>query len=163
HHRRCRDRRRQPVRRQGQGDLDDLRGSVPVGHRQESPAPRPLPILGACHQGQRDPRRRGRRRRPPSPPYPAMSAAMTSSAGAAPLLEIRALRKSFSSVEVLHGVGFTLVPGQVLGLVGENGSGKSTTMNILGGVLQSDGGSMLLDGQPYAPEGPRVARDKGIG
>jgi ABC-type sugar transport system ATPase subunit len=87
---------------------------------------------------------------------------MTVAAGTAHLLEVRDLRKSFSGVEVLHGVGFTLAPGQVLGLVGENGSGKSTTMNILGGVLHSDGGSMQLDGRPYTPEGPRAARDNGI-
>ena len=37
-------------------------------------------------------------------------------------------------------------PGEVLGLVGENGSGKSTTMNILGGVHQPDAGAMTLDG-----------------
>ena len=40
-----------------------------------------------------------------------------------------------------------LLPGQVLGLVGENGSGKSTTMNILGGVHQPDRGAMTIDGR----------------
>jgi ribose transport system ATP-binding protein len=50
----------------------------------------------------------------------------------------------------------------VLGLVGENGSGKSTTMNILGGVHQPEGGRMTLAGEPYAPRNPRDAEAAGI-
>ena len=65
-------------------------------------------------------------------------------------------------MQVLHDVGLELRPGQVLGLVGENGSGKSTTMNILGGVHQPDRGTMTIDGQAYAPRGPRDAEARGI-
>ena len=81
---------------------------------------------------------------------------------AEPLLRIEGLTKSFFGVEVLHGVGFALDAGRVLGLVGENGSGKSTTMNILGGVHQPDGGTMWLSGQSYQPRGPRDAAAAGI-
>ena len=81
---------------------------------------------------------------------------------AEPLLRIEGLTKSFFGVEVLHGVGFTLEAGRVLGLVGENGSGKSTTMNILGGVHQPDGGAMWLADRPYQPRGPRDAAGNGI-
>ena len=56
------------------------------------------------------------------------------------MLRIEGLCKSFFGVQVLHEVGLELNPGQVLGLVGENGSGKSTTMNILGGVHRPTGG-----------------------
>jgi ribose transport system ATP-binding protein len=79
-----------------------------------------------------------------------------------PLLEVEGLHKSFFGVEVLHGVGFSLKAGQVLGLVGENGSGKSTTMNILGGIHQMDSGRLILDGQDYRPKGPRDAEKQGI-
>ncbi len=79
-----------------------------------------------------------------------------------PLLVIQGLCKSFFGVQVLHDVGFELLPGQVLGLVGENGSGKSTTMNILGGVHQPDRGAMSISGQPYAPRGPKDAEACGI-
>ena len=72
------------------------------------------------------------------------------------LLECENLRKSFFGVEVLHGVSFSLDRGRVLGLVGENGSGKSTTMNILGGVLPRDSGRIRLDGADYDPRGPRT-------
>ena len=65
-------------------------------------------------------------------------------------------------MQVLHEVGLELNPGQVLGLVGENGSGKSTTMNILGGVHRPDRGTMTLDGEGYAPRGPKDAAARGI-
>ena len=55
---------------------------------------------------------------------------------------IEDLCKSFFGVQVLHDVGSRARAGPVLGLVGENGSGKSTTMNILGGVHQPDRGRM---------------------
>jgi ABC-type sugar transport system ATPase subunit len=49
----------------------------------------------------------------------------------APLLSLHDVTKSFFGVTVLHGVSFDVYPREVLCLVGENGSGKSTTMNIL--------------------------------
>jgi ribose transport system ATP-binding protein len=79
-----------------------------------------------------------------------------------PLLTAEGLTKSFFGVRVLHEVGFALQPGEVMGLVGENGSGKSTTMNILGGVHQPESGRMTLDGQAYAPRGPKDAEAAGI-
>lgn len=79
-----------------------------------------------------------------------------------PLLSYERISKSFFGVEVLHGVSFTLEKGQILGLIGENGSGKSTAMNILGGVHQPDGGRMNLNDHEYAPVSPREALAKGI-
>ena len=79
-----------------------------------------------------------------------------------PLLKIEGLCKSFFGVEVLHKVGFSLQAGRALGLVGENGSGKSTTMNIIGGVHQMDAGRVELDGADYRPKGPRDAARQGI-
>jgi len=79
-----------------------------------------------------------------------------------PLLTVRGLDKSFFGIPVLRGVGFTLRRGSILGLVGENGSGKSTTMNILGGVHRPDGGAITFDGAAYAPDGPRDATASGI-
>jgi ribose transport system ATP-binding protein len=79
-----------------------------------------------------------------------------------PFFSAQGLCKSFFGVQVLHDMGFAVRPGQVLGLVGENGSGKSTTMNILGGVLPMDAGRMTLDGAEYRPRGPREAEARGI-
>lgn len=79
-----------------------------------------------------------------------------------PLLAIEGLCKSFFGVQVLFDVGLSLRRGEVLGLVGENGSGKSTTMNILGGVHRPDRGRMAIDGRDYAPRGPKDAEALGI-
>ncbi|MCP4855792.1 MAG: sugar ABC transporter ATP-binding protein [Fuerstiella sp.] len=70
--------------------------------------------------------------------------------------------RSFTGVQVLHGLNFELRKGEVLGLVGENGAGKSTLMNIVGGVLSMDSGQMVLSGNRYAPRGPRDATARGI-
>jgi energy-coupling factor transporter ATP-binding protein EcfA2 len=78
------------------------------------------------------------------------------------LLKISGLNKSFFGVQVLRDVGFELNRGAVLGLVGENGSGKSTTMNILGGVLTRDSGRVELAGEDVAPSSSRDALALGI-
>ncbi len=78
------------------------------------------------------------------------------------LLETRGLTKSFFGIRVLHGLDLALAPGEVLGLVGENGSGKSTSMNIVGGLLPPDTGTMALAGQPYQPRTPRDSQRAGI-
>jgi ribose transport system ATP-binding protein len=78
------------------------------------------------------------------------------------LLKISGLNKSFFGVQVLRDVGFALAQGAVLGLVGENGSGKSTTMNILGGVLTRDSGRVELAGEDVAPSNSRDALALGI-
>jgi ribose transport system ATP-binding protein len=79
-----------------------------------------------------------------------------------PILEFRGVSKSFFGTHALRNVNLSLPAGHVLGLVGENGAGKSTLMNVLGGVLQADGGEMLLEGKPLAPRDPRQAAAAGI-
>ena len=78
------------------------------------------------------------------------------------ILEISKLNKSFANVKVLRDVDLTLRKGSVLGLVGENGAGKSTMMNILGGVCRRSSGDIVLDGAPYCPNDPREAAKAGI-
>jgi ribose transport system ATP-binding protein len=78
------------------------------------------------------------------------------------LLKAVGVNKSFFNVPVLRNVGFELRRGAVLGLVGENGSGKSTTMNILGGVLPKDSGRIEIDGREVSPTNTRDAQALGI-
>ncbi|MGB1885398.1 MAG: ATP-binding cassette domain-containing protein, partial [Gammaproteobacteria bacterium] len=52
--------------------------------------------------------------------------------------------------------------GEIHGLVGENGAGKSTMLNIIAGTLRADAGTMVLDDQPFAPHSPRGGLDAGI-
>lgn len=78
------------------------------------------------------------------------------------LLEVRNVSKSFSGVEVLHGVDFDLSPARVHALVGENGAGKSTLIKILSGVHRRDGGTVSIDGQAVEVISPRIAHKLGI-
>ena len=88
---------------------------------------------------------------------------MSDSRVGTPVLELKKLNKSFSGVQVLKDINLTLRrKGSVLGLVGENGAGKSTMMNILGGVLQRDSGEILLDGAAFNPKSAVDADQAGI-
>ncbi len=78
------------------------------------------------------------------------------------ILEARGITRSFGPIEVLHGVDFDLVPGEIHALIGENGAGKSTTMKILGGYLQPTKGELLLDGRPVTFPDQRAAEAEGI-
>ena len=79
------------------------------------------------------------------------------------VLQVHNLRKSFFDVDVLKGVSFSLRPGSSLGLVGENGSGKSTTANIINGLLRPSEGAMVIDQRDYSPGDPGDAMAAGIG
>ena len=79
-----------------------------------------------------------------------------------PLLAIKGLTKSYPGVQALSDVSLTLARGEVLALLGENGAGKSTLIKTLGGVHQSDRGSIRIDGDLVAIANPRDARRLGI-
>ena len=78
------------------------------------------------------------------------------------LLQLRGIGKVFTGVAALRDINLTVRAGQVHTLLGENGAGKSTLIKILAGVHQPSGGSMTLDGAPYAPASPREAAARGI-
>ncbi|MGB3584561.1 MAG: ATP-binding cassette domain-containing protein, partial [Roseiarcus sp.] len=63
------------------------------------------------------------------------------------LLELKSISKSFGGVQALRSVDFTLNAGQIHGLAGENGAGKSTMMKIIAGVHPADSGTMRVDGR----------------
>lgn len=67
-------------------------------------------------------------------------------AAAAPLLQVQGLAKHFGAFRALDGVSFDVMPGEVLGLVGPNGSGKTTCINVITGLYRPDGGSILYQG-----------------
>ena len=82
--------------------------------------------------------------------------------GAAPLLEVTGVTKTFPGVRALSDMHLELRRGEVLALVGENGAGKSTLMKLLSGIYTADEGSFSLDGEPLAVTGPRHAQELGI-
>jgi ribose transport system ATP-binding protein len=77
-------------------------------------------------------------------------------------LDISGISKAFFGVDALRNVSLSILKGRILGLIGQNGAGKSTLMNIVGGVISPDTGTMLLNGQPYAPRSPADANQAGI-
>jgi len=87
---------------------------------------------------------------------------MTSDADKPVRLKVEGLEKSFFRVRVLHDVSFEAHAGRVLGIVGENGSGKSTAMNVITGVLPRDGGTILLDGKLFEAASRRESDAVGI-
>jgi ABC-type sugar transport system, ATPase component len=80
-----------------------------------------------------------------------------------PLLEARAIGKSFLGIPALDNVDFTLNRGEIHALLGENGAGKSTLIKILTGVYTRDRGSVTLDGMEIAPGNVAEAQALGIG
>jgi branched-chain amino acid transport system ATP-binding protein len=62
-------------------------------------------------------------------------------------LQVEGLSKSFGGLRAVHNVGFTLEQGEILGLIGPNGSGKTTTLNLLTGFLKPDSGIIMFKGQ----------------
>ena len=62
-------------------------------------------------------------------------------------LSVRGLRKSYRKRMVIRDVSLTLHRGEVVALLGPNGSGKTTTFYAIAGLIGSDGGQVLLDGQ----------------
>ncbi len=65
-----------------------------------------------------------------------------------PVLEARDLRKSFGDLVAVSGVGFTVGSGETYGLLGPNGAGKTTTISMIAGLLERDGGEVLVEGAP---------------
>jgi ribose transport system ATP-binding protein len=86
-----------------------------------------------------------------------------SKGGMPPLLELSNVSKSFGGIAALKDVDFTLVAGEIHGLVGENGAGKSTTMKIIAGVYHDFEGEMRVDGKPVHFRSARDALAAGIG
>ena len=81
----------------------------------------------------------------------------------APLLQMRAIRKSFGGVEVLKGVDFDVRPAEVHALCGENGAGKSTLMNILAGVHEPEAGDITVGDCDFRKfTSAHAARESGI-
>jgi ABC-2 type transport system ATP-binding protein len=63
-----------------------------------------------------------------------------------PVLHIEALTKDFGDVQVLRGLSLDVGNGQICGLLGGNGAGKTTAINIVTGLLSPDGGTVAFDG-----------------
>lgn len=77
------------------------------------------------------------------------------------MIEVRNLKKHFGAVTALRDVSFVAPDGAITGLLGANGAGKSTTLRILCGVLETDGGEVWIDGA--SPAGDALALQRRVG
>ena len=78
------------------------------------------------------------------------------------LLELKAVSKHFGAIEALAGIDFHLHPGEIVGLMGDNGAGKSTMVKIVAGNFPPSTGEMSLDGKAVPFHKPVDARAAGI-
>lgn len=78
-------------------------------------------------------------------------------------IELHRIRKSFDGFRALDDAEFTAMRGEVHALLGENGAGKSSLMNVAAGLYAADAGEMRLDGVPVRLSGPSDAAAHHIG
>ena len=80
-------------------------------------------------------------------------------ASRAPLLEVRGLAKAFGGLRAVDDLSFTVREGEILGLLGPNGSGKTTVFNLIAGAFPPDGGHVYFSGRQITrcPPSLRVA------
>ena len=79
--------------------------------------------------------------------------------GSPPILQLERVSRRRGGRPAVRELGLSLAGGQVLGLLGVNGAGKSTTLSMIAGALQPDSGTIRLDGLDFA-EHPELARQR---
>ena len=79
-----------------------------------------------------------------------------------PLLELRGIRKRFGAVQALYDVDFEVYAGEVVGLVGDNGAGKSSLIKAVAGIYATDSGEVHFEGRQVTIGGPNDTARLGI-
>jgi methyl-galactoside transport system ATP-binding protein len=95
-------------------------------------------------------------------PQAQMSPVVTKPADSEYILQIKGLSKAFGKNQVLKNIDLNVRPATVMGLMGENGAGKSTMMKCLFGIYAKDEGTITLDGQMIDFTDPKEALEHGI-
>jgi branched-chain amino acid transport system ATP-binding protein len=71
-----------------------------------------------------------------------------------PLLSVAGLCAGYGRIEALHGIDMTILPGQLVALVGANGAGKTTLLKTLSGVIRATSGSIVMQGKEITKMAP---------
>jgi len=79
-----------------------------------------------------------------------------------PLIELRNMQKAFGGIRAVDDVSFDLYPGEVVGVLGHNGAGKSVLMKMVSGALQRDAGEIYINGELADINHPLDARKYNI-
>lgn len=79
-----------------------------------------------------------------------------------PLIELTGIHAGYGSMNILHGVDFSLMPGEIGVIVGPNGAGKSTTLKAMFGMLHCSQGSIVFDGHDITNKPPEKLAEIGM-
>lgn len=80
-----------------------------------------------------------------------------------PVLSVSDLRKAYGAIQAVGGVSFEVMPGEIFGVIGPNGSGKTTMFNSVLGQIKPDSGSIALNGKDVTHAGPLELNRLGVG
>jgi len=81
----------------------------------------------------------------------------------APLLKVTGLKKAYGAIQAVGGVSFEVMPGEIFGVIGPNGSGKTTMFNSVLGQITPNEGSIELNGQNITGLSPLELNRRGVG
>ncbi|HEY6136050.1 MAG TPA: ABC transporter ATP-binding protein [Rubrivivax sp.] len=81
----------------------------------------------------------------------------------APLLKVTGLKKAYGAIQAVGGVSFEVMPGEIFGVIGPNGSGKTTMFNSVLGQITPDEGRIELNGQDITKLSPQQLNQRGVG
>ena len=81
----------------------------------------------------------------------------------APLLKVSGLKKSYGAILAVDGVSFEVMPGEIFGVIGPNGSGKTTMFNSVLGQIKPNAGSIELNGKDITGLSPLELSRRGVG
>jgi branched-chain amino acid transport system ATP-binding protein len=80
-----------------------------------------------------------------------------------PLLKVTGLKKAYGAIKAVDGVSFEVMPGEIFGVIGPNGSGKTTMFNSVLGQIEPDAGAIELKGQDITKLSPQQLNQQGVG
>jgi branched-chain amino acid transport system ATP-binding protein len=81
----------------------------------------------------------------------------------APVLKVAGLTKSYGAIRAVDGVSFEVMPGEIFGVIGPNGSGKTTMFNSVLGQIEPDAGTTELNGKDITRLSPLQLNRRGVG
>ena len=80
-----------------------------------------------------------------------------------PVLKVSNLKKAYGAIQAVGGVSFEVMPGEIFGVIGPNGSGKTTMFNSVLGQIKPDAGTITLNGKDVTQAGPLELNRLGVG
>lgn len=80
-----------------------------------------------------------------------------------PVLQVSNLKKAYGAIQAVGGVSFEVMPGEIFGVIGPNGSGKTTMFNSVLGQIKPDSGQISLNGKDITQLNPQQLNQRGVG